>query len=1394
MKRICVFSLTILFFLCFSGCGFSPFGDDGSEVSVKGIHSVSGFTEVTEGKVRNAFPLYDDSKLFYHFYAKKSSGEAAAAESTGAKNSFSFLLENGDWLIYGDVYYGSALTSETFRTGAKIFSGSSTLSLADSSGDIADFRIATEIVSSENAKGSANLKICSSVPAVKYARAEWTGPGGITGRQILDFSDSGRKDGIEYYDFFNFGGSNVPAGAYTVKFSFYDGAVSPASGVTGKIVCVTVKTVNILSSLATDSWSDDGIFVSGGSGKIVLSEDCIKISKATKLYVSASASGNGLGIKPDGPLNSLDSAFDLIFNFSMSDVTVCILEGTSADFTRGISLSENVKNISVTTYLADGTINPPTLAKDRRGTLRRPDNSARIDDKGIAGSSVRFENINIEGKILAADSADISPLLYLSGAELNVLNCHITDDYFACVKVKGKSSSICFENVEFQGSKEPGSKAVHLSDAETSLKIQGCVIKNYAEGICLETEKTNAVVSGSELSGNDVAIKASKFASLELSGITLKNNSGYGIKTCGTFTLSGSCTLDDSFYFDFTGTSDICVNFEESYKASSSSNAVSISMDSKKLKPGLQVLSGKNISQNRQIFSVLEAGWQIDDNGCLAQKQEDATSFYVDPVSGSDSNSGTSAEPYKTLDAAVKKAKETNERLSGDNNELSIFINNNIVSDGSASALQNESLCSISTDAGAKKLRLTVEGSSSSAVEIDAVKASRIFYISGNVKIVLKNLSLCGGSVASNGGAIYLDGTDGAELTLENCIVGKTNADIDGLKNGEQNKTYSPDGTTCSNKAAEGGGIYVANGGSLTLSASKILNCYADSSTGGGGGIYVENNSFLEIKDGSEIYANGAAGPNGAAICAKNSNVYFYKGTVRHHFSNALAHVPGIYLSNTRFYMSNGEIRDNYCSVSNFGSGVFIIGDADSSVAYFYGGSVNNNSSVKENINSCDVGYGFSVQKPVVHISGNAYIESIYSPKTYIKILSDLTGFSDAKKCAVYAETTDGTEILEADSTVDLSGCMDFFALYGTDLKSPKGLGLVLDPTRTKAVVGKVYKISSYASYSDVSAEVTATGQKTFSISTESELNKIAEWTSGYSNNFDGITLVLEKDIALSCNKDDITTHFTPIGINSSFAGTFDGNGHKISNLYVDRAGRAGLFASVYGASIKNLTVEGTVVGSSYTGPDITGVGGIVGYSFSQIVIENCVSNVNVSSSCENTGGICGYVNDVDSVIRNCVNIGEIKSNSDKTGGISGNPGIVYNCANFGAVSGKSNVAGIAGYTEKDVSLCYNAGAISAPDGASSAAASSVAAIANVAGTDTGFYRYCYFKEGTADAAFKGTSDGSDIISFSDPKQKNLTLELSNRIGTSAYKDYCSPWDKVYTFDGVEYPVCVEIK
>ncbi len=179
-----------------------------------------------------------------------------------------------------------------------------------------------------------------------------------------------------------------------------------------------------------------------------------------------------------------------------------------------------------------------------------------------------------------------------------------------------------------------------------------------------------------------------------------------------------------------------------------------------------------------------------------------------------------------------------------------------------------------------------------------------------------------------------------------------------------------------------------------------------------------------------------------------------------------------------------------------------------------------------------------------------------------------------------------------------------------------------------------------------------------------------------------------------------------------------------------------------------------------------------------------------ISSGCENTGGIVGYVNSP-SVIRNCINLGNIDSSKANSGGILGSgvsSAVVYNCANFGTVSGTTYVGGIVGKTENDVSLCYNVGAITASGGDFAAAA-----IANVSGTDSTFYQYCYFKTGTASAAFNGSS-GSNIIKFSDPKQQNLSLELSNRINDSKYKEFCHPWDKTYNFDGVEYPVCVEIK
>lgn len=85
--------------------------------------------------------------------------------------------------------------------------------------------------------------------------------------------------------------------------------------------------------------------------------------------------------------------------------------------------------------------------------------------------------------------------------------------------------------------------------------------------------------------------------------------------------------------------------------------------------------------------------------------------------------------------------------------------------------------------------------------------------------------------------------------------------------------------------------------------------------------------------------------------------------------------------------------------------------------------------------------------------------------------------------------------------------------------------------------------------------------------------------------------------------------NITPIGVNTHpFKGNFDGNHNTIGGLNINRAGNnVGLFGYISGATIKNLTVNGSVKGSQY-------VGGVVGYALNS-TIENVTNNASVSST-----------------------------------------------------------------------------------------------------------------------------------------------------------------------------------
>lgn len=217
------------------------------------------------------------------------------------------------------------------------------------------------------------------------------------------------------------------------------------------------------------------------------------------------------------------------------------------------------------------------------------------------------------------------------------------------------------------------------------------------------------------------------------------------------------------------------------------------------------------------------------------------------------------------------------------------------------------------------------------------------------------------------------------------------------------------------------------------------------------------------------------------------------------------------------------------------------------------------------------------------------------------------------------------------------------------------------------------------------------------------------------------------------------------------FTGSFDGNGHTISNLTINRPNESyiGLFGNfdplMVNDSIKNLTLTnvnirgeetiGAIVGSSKNGSIINchvsgsiisyydDAGGIVGSAYST-QIEDCTNQASVTTSegytggivgshysgsitnCQNsgditgygyTGGVAGYVSS--SVVKLCSNSGYIQSTYTGTGGIVGaiyENVIVRNCYNTGDVSGIDEVGGIAGDAYKNclITKCFSTGAI----------------------------------------------------------------------------------------------------
>lgn len=221
----------------------------------------------------------------------------------------------------------------------------------------------------------------------------------------------------------------------------------------------------------------------------------------------------------------------------------------------------------------------------------------------------------------------------------------------------------------------------------------------------------------------------------------------------------------------------------------------------------------------------------------------------------------------------------------------------------------------------------------------------------------------------------------------------------------------------------------------------------------------------------------------------------------------------------------------------------------------------------------------------------------------------------------------------------------------------------------------------------------------TYTVYTDDGLMAWAEAAQGNPS----LNCTLTHDIDLS------GTEWEPVGDrNNVYTGTFDGNGHTISNLTITKENLSfgddcGMFGRVgTNATIKDLTLESVRLN---VGADGIPIGALAGSN--QGTISNCKVSGNISvtnNEMQYVGGIVGWMES--GVIQYCHSSASIQGgNSEYVGGVLGGEYItatvIKGCSFSGSVTGNRFVGGIVGYCRSfdKKTACYSTGSLSSTGG-----------------------------------------------------------------------------------------------
>ncbi len=674
------------------------------------------------------------------------------------------------------------------------------------------------------------------------------------------------------------------------------------------------------------------------------------------------------------------------------------------------------------------------------------------------------------------------------------------------------------------------------------------------------------------------------------------------------------------------------------------------------------------------------------------------TSFCDHPA---DTNQGSAYESLATVGEAIR-------RLTDSTKDYTIRISGTQVGPFTLGVTEN-----VAPNFAARSVTLCgMTGNTTDILSVAGV--ATILTITTTAPVTIRKLKISSGyNTSENSAGINMEA--GSKLILDNgALVTMNSGYMRGAgiyATGENTEIVMNSGSKVSDNALRysgengynynfgGAGVYISGSGitdnsklpKLTINTGAEISDNTATAFCRGGGIYAEN-AIVSI-NGGKITGNKAGDCAGNIyVVGSNSSLTMTAGEISNGEVNSgatygsdgtNAYGGGVVMFGGTFEMSGGKICNNKAVPDSGGGGNGGGISMGSATFIMTGGEISGNSVVGTDIKAGAI--NFEDTNAVFEIGGSAYIpygvegvtgagkNDIYvGANKKITILSALTGTSPVATI-VPASPSEGLAVLEKDSNASAD---DFAAACGKIAVTPNGSTSYYLDSEGKLITPALALPSSS---SDIISG------NTYAVVNSSAMEKLAEFSSEGCD-FSGVTLKLDADIT-------IDTEWTPIGNETSFNGTFDGNGKTVT---FDSEIHAEAFFGTVGGTVRNLKVDGSA-----------SVAGIAKTANSSAVIENCESSATVTSSTTQyfCAGIVAEVQGNAKIIR-CVNTGSITSNfvlsednvSYGAGGITGSiygGGIVDSCVNTGSVIGP-NAGGITASVDSSSTIrnAYNSGNI----------------------------------------------------------------------------------------------------